>query len=127
MSPLDGGAERECLLTGARAEDSMRSTCGARVGKRREGEGGPTMTLSVEHPPRAIGVPLDRLDGRLKVTGAAKYAYEYHVAGVTYAFPVQSTIAKGRIAAIDARAARALPGVLAVLSHENAPRLAPLD
>ncbi len=85
------------------------------------------MTLSVEHPPRAIGAPLDRLDGRLKVTGAAKYAYEYHVAGVTYAFPVQSTIAKGRVAAIDARAARALPGVLAVLSHENAPRLAPLD
>ncbi len=85
------------------------------------------MTLSVEHPPRASGAPLDRLDGRLKVTGAAKYAYEYHVAGVTYAFPVQSTIAKGRVAAIDARAARALPGVLAVLSHENTPRLSPLD
>ncbi len=42
-------------------------------------------------------------------------------------FPVQSTIARGRVVSIDASAARALPGVIAVLSHENAPRLAPLD
>src|SRR5258708_9037924 len=76
---------------------------------------------------RAIGTPLDRLDGVQKVTGAAKYAYEYAVEGVTYVFPVQSTIAKGRVVSIDASAARALPGVVAVLSHENAPRLAPLD
>ena len=85
------------------------------------------MTLGVQRPPRAIGAPLDRIDGPLKVTGAAKYAYEYPVAGVTYVFPVQSTIAKGHIAAIEVSAARALPGVIAVLSHENAPRLAPLD
>ncbi len=85
------------------------------------------MTLGVERPPRAIGAPLDRIDGSLKVTGAAKYAYEYPIAGVTYVFPVQSTIARGRVVSIDARAARALPGVLAVLWHENAPRLAPLD
>src|SRR5258706_6842153 len=85
------------------------------------------MTLGVQLPPRAIGAPLDRIDGPQKVTGPARYAYEYPVAGITYVFPVQSTIAKGRIAAIDARAARALPGVVAVLSHENAPRLAPLD
>src|SRR6267143_4427593 len=76
---------------------------------------------------RAIGVPLNRIDGVQKVTGAAKYAYEYPVEGVTYAFPVQSTIAKGRIVSIDASAARALPGVVTVLSHENAPRLASLD
>src|SRR5258706_7274891 len=76
---------------------------------------------------RAIGPPLDRIDGAQKVTGAAKYAYEYAVEGVTYVFPVQSTIAKGRVVSIDASAARALPGVIAVLSHENAPRLAPLD
>src|SRR5258707_14182385 len=85
------------------------------------------MTLGVQLPSRAIGAPLDRIDGPLKVTGAAKYAYEYPVAGVTYVFPVQSTIAKGRVVSIDASAARALPGVVAVLSHENAPRLAPLD
>src|SRR2546428_9833434 len=76
---------------------------------------------------RAIGAPLDRIDGVQKVTGAARYAYEYPVEGVTYVFPVQSTIAKGRVVSIDASAVQALPGVIAVLSHENAPRLAPLD
>src|SRR5258708_18995543 len=76
---------------------------------------------------RAIGAPLDRIDGAQKVTGAAKYAYEYAVEGVTYVFPVQSTIARGRVVSIDASAARALPGVIAVLSHENAPQLAPLN
>src|SRR5215831_18990135 len=76
---------------------------------------------------RATGAPLNRIDGVQKVTGAAKYAYEYPVEGMTYVFPVQSTIAKGRIVSIDASAARALPGVIAVLSHENAPQLAPLD
>lgn len=76
---------------------------------------------------RATGAPLNRLDGVQKVTGAAKYSYEYPVAGVTYIVPVQSTIARGRVSSIDASAARALPGVLAVLSHENAPRIAPLD
>src|SRR5712671_7248974 len=76
---------------------------------------------------RAIGAPLNRIDGVQKATGAAKYAYEYPVEGVTYVFPVQSTIAKGRVVSIDASAARALPGVIAVLSHENAPRLASLD
>jgi len=75
----------------------------------------------------AIGAPLNRLDGMQKVTGAAKYAYEYPVDNVTYVFPVQSTIARGRIVSIDTSAAHALPGVITVLSHENAPRLAPLD
>jgi len=76
---------------------------------------------------RAIGLPLDRIDGPKKVTGAATYAFEYPLEGVTYAFAVQSTIAKGRIMAIDAGTARALPGVVTVLWHENAPRLLPLD
>src|SRR6202023_3670110 len=76
---------------------------------------------------RAPGAPLNRLDGVQKVTGAAKYAYEYAVEGATYVFPVLSTIARGRVSSIDARAARALPGVIAVLSHENAPQLAPLN
>jgi len=76
---------------------------------------------------RASGAPLNRLDGVQKVTGAAKYAYEYPVDNVTYVFPVQSTIAKGRVVSIDASAARALPGVIAVLSHENAPQLAPVN
>jgi xanthine dehydrogenase YagR molybdenum-binding subunit len=76
---------------------------------------------------RAIGAPLNRIDGVQKVTGAARYAYEYPVEGVTYVFPVQSTIAKGRVVSIDASAVQALPGVIAVLSHENAPQLASVD
>src|SRR5947209_12256329 len=77
------------------------------------------------HITRATGAPLNRIDGVQKVTGAARYAYEYPVEGVTFVFPVQSTIARGRVVSIDASAARALPGVVAVLSHENAPRVAP--
>jgi xanthine dehydrogenase YagR molybdenum-binding subunit len=75
---------------------------------------------------QAIGLPLDRIDGLKKVTGSATYAYEYPVEGTAYAFALQSAIAKGRVVSIDASAARELPGVLAVLSQENAPRLAPL-
>ena len=72
---------------------------------------------------RVVGEPLDRIDGPKKVTGTATYAYEYSPDDVTYAFPVQSTIAKGRIASIDTSAAQAIPGVITVLTHENAPRL----
>ena len=88
------------------------------------------MTTVAQNPsaaPRAVGAPLDRIDGPLKVTGAAKYAYEYPIVGVTSVALVQSTIARGRIVSVDARAALALPGVLAVLWHENAPRLGPQD
>ncbi|MEA2689973.1 MAG: xanthine dehydrogenase YagR molybdenum-binding subunit [Candidatus Eremiobacteraeota bacterium] len=72
---------------------------------------------------RAIGAPLDRIDGPLKVTGAAPYAFEFPAKDAGYVALVQSTIAKGRVASIDAGAARALDGVLAVLTHENAPRV----
>lgn len=83
--------------------------------------------MKMQHIMRAIGAPLDRVDGVLKVTGSATYAYEYPVERGTYAFPVQSTIARGKIVEIDTSAALALPGVVAVISHKNAPRLAPLD
>jgi xanthine dehydrogenase YagR molybdenum-binding subunit len=73
----------------------------------------------------AIGAPLNRVDGPRKVTGAATYAYEHRAEGVAYLWAVQSTIAAGRVASIDASAALALPGVLTVLSHQNAPRLEP--
>ncbi len=72
---------------------------------------------------RVVGKPLDRIDGPKKVTGTAPYAYEHSPDDVTYAFPVQSTIAKGRIASIDTSAAQAIPSVITVLTHENAPRL----
>ncbi|TMD63007.1 MAG: xanthine dehydrogenase family protein molybdopterin-binding subunit, partial [Chloroflexi bacterium] len=61
--------------------------------------------------------------GPKKVTGTATYAFEHALDEVTYAFPVQSTIAKGRIVSVDTSAAQAIPGVILVLTHENAPRL----
>jgi xanthine dehydrogenase YagR molybdenum-binding subunit len=72
---------------------------------------------------RVIGAAVDRLEGREKVTGQAKYAVEYRRDDVAYASIIQSTIAKGAIRAVHAGPALELPGVLAVLCHENAPRL----
>jgi xanthine dehydrogenase YagR molybdenum-binding subunit len=74
-----------------------------------------------------VGAAVDRLEGREKVAGQALYAYEYPVEGVAYCAPIQSTIARGEIRAVDAADALGLPGVVAVLSHENAPRLRPSD
>ncbi|WP_018612492.1 xanthine dehydrogenase family protein molybdopterin-binding subunit [Segetibacter koreensis] len=62
---------------------------------------------------------LDRVDGRLKVTGAAKYSAEYQIPGLTYGVLVTSTITKGRIKNIETKAAERAPGVLAVISHVN--------
>ena len=74
---------------------------------------------------RVVGAPLDRIDGPKKVTGTATYAYEHSLDEVTYAFPVQSAVAKGLVASVDTSAAQAIPGVITVLTHENAPRLKP--
>lgn len=64
---------------------------------------------------------MDRIDGKLKVTGKAKYAAEHVIPGITYGVLVNSTIAKGKIKNIDSKAAEAAAGVLAVVSHLNAP------
>ena len=72
---------------------------------------------------RSIGTSIDRVDGPLKVTGAAQYTYEQPVDKVAYLAVVQSTIAKGHVRAIDAAAARAVPGVVMVVTHENAVRV----
>lgn len=69
-----------------------------------------------------IGKPMDRVDGLLKVTGAATYAYEYEEGGVPlFGFVVQAAIGKGRIGAIDTAAAESAPGVVWVMTHKNAP------
>ncbi|WP_256011376.1 xanthine dehydrogenase family protein molybdopterin-binding subunit [Desertivirga xinjiangensis] len=69
---------------------------------------------------KVIGDPMNRVDGRMKVTGAAKYSAEYALPGLVHGVIISSTIAKGRIKAIDSKAALSAPGVLAVISHENA-------
>jgi xanthine dehydrogenase YagR molybdenum-binding subunit len=75
-------------------------------------------------PQAAVGAPLSRVDGRLKVTGKATYAAEHDIEGVVHAVVVDSSIGLGRITGIDSRAAEAQPGVLKVISHLNAPKLA---
>jgi xanthine dehydrogenase YagR molybdenum-binding subunit len=70
-----------------------------------------------------IGEPIDRIDGRLKVTGGARYSAEWPIDGVAYAAIVQSAIGSGTLTAIDGTRAAAVPGVLLVMTPDNAPRL----
>ena len=70
-----------------------------------------------------VGQPLDRTDGLLKVTGQARYSAEFQVPRLVHAVLVQSTVPAGRITRVDTHVAQAMPGVLLVMTHENAPRL----
>ncbi|HEY3594967.1 MAG TPA: hypothetical protein VGL13_13880, partial [Polyangiaceae bacterium] len=70
-----------------------------------------------------VGKPFDRIDGRLKVSGKAAYSAEIRVANIAYAAVVSSTIANGRVREIDTRGAERAPGVLAVLTPQNTPKL----
>ncbi|MEA2880723.1 MAG: xanthine dehydrogenase YagR molybdenum-binding subunit [Hyphomicrobiales bacterium] len=74
-----------------------------------------------------IGTPTPRVDGRAKVTGAAKYAGEFNVSDLAYGAVVESTIPKGRIVRIDTSQALRVEGVLDVLTHRNRPRMADTD
>lgn len=73
---------------------------------------------------KAIGQAANRIDGVLKVTGAASYATDFPVKNAAVGFLVKSTIAAGKIVEIDTSAAEKSPGVLAVVTHKNAPKLA---
>jgi xanthine dehydrogenase YagR molybdenum-binding subunit len=77
------------------------------------------MTVAAPAPKANMGEPAPRLDARLKVTGEARYAADVPLANPAYAFLVLSPIAKGRVAAFDLSEARAVPGVLEILTHEN--------
>ena len=74
---------------------------------------------------RVVGKPFDRIDGPLKTTGQARYAYEQHdvVAHQAYGYIVGSSIPKGRIASMDLKAALAAPGVITVVNAQNAGKL----
>jgi xanthine dehydrogenase YagR molybdenum-binding subunit len=71
-----------------------------------------------------MGQPTPRIDGVAKVTGAARYASDEPVANPAFAYLVTSTIAKGKIAALHLDKARAVPGVLDILTHDNVGALA---
>jgi xanthine dehydrogenase YagR molybdenum-binding subunit len=73
----------------------------------------------------AVRQPISRAEGRLKVTGRTRYTADIPVAGAAHAAIVQSTIANGRTVSIDTTAAEKAPGVLAVFTHRNMPRINP--
>ena len=74
--------------------------------------------------PRLLGTPIKRREDPKLITGGATYAAEFDVPGQAHGAIVRSTIANGRIASIDSAAAERAPGVISVLTHQNAPRLA---
>lgn len=75
---------------------------------------------------KIVGQPIDRVDGRAKVTGAARYAVEFPLEKMAYAALVGSRIANGRIKSFDLSVAEKSPGVLHIMTHENAPKLKPV-
>jgi len=89
--------------------------------------------MKFEHPAtlnpidqlKVIGLATDRIDGPLKTTGTAPYAYERHdvVANQAYGYVVGAAIAKGRIASIDLKDAKAAPGVLTIVTADDAGKL----
>lgn len=72
----------------------------------------------------SIGQPLTRRDGRLKVTGAARFAADNHPQGMLYAVIATATIARGRVTTLDLAAARAHPGVVDIMTPDHKPALA---
>ena len=86
--------------------------------------GATTSTIKTEN---AVGRPVDRQDARLKVTGGAKYSAEFSLPNMAYAVPVQSTIAKGKIASFDLDAAQKAAGVLTILTYQNRPKVNPIQ
>jgi xanthine dehydrogenase YagR molybdenum-binding subunit len=77
--------------------------------------------------PREIGEDRVRVDAAAKVRGQATYAFEQPVDHPAYLYPIRATVARGRVTGFDTAAAEALDGVLLVLTHLNAPRLASTD
>ncbi|XRQ14085.1 xanthine dehydrogenase family protein molybdopterin-binding subunit, partial [Actinomadura welshii] len=69
-----------------------------------------------------VGKDVRRVEGRAKVTGAARYAADQEVPGVLHGFLVMSTIARGEIEEIDTGAARAHPGVVEIFTHADMPK-----
>jgi xanthine dehydrogenase YagR molybdenum-binding subunit len=81
------------------------------------------MNRAAPAPKPNMGESVPRLDGRQKVTGEARYGSDVAVGNPAYAFLIASPIAKGRIVKIDLDAARAVPGVLDILTYQTMPKL----
>jgi xanthine dehydrogenase YagR molybdenum-binding subunit len=81
------------------------------------------MTVAAPEPKANMGEPVPRYDARLKVTGEARYGADFPLSNPAYAFLVTSAIAKGRIERLDLDEARAVPGVLEILTQDNTTEL----
>ena len=81
------------------------------------------MTVAAPEPKANMGQPVPRYDARLKVTGEARYPSDVPVSNPAYAFLVTSRIAKGRLEQLDLAEARAVPGVLDILTQDNTSEL----
>ncbi|MFL4986306.1 MAG: xanthine dehydrogenase family protein molybdopterin-binding subunit [Xanthobacteraceae bacterium] len=84
------------------------------------------MTTAAPEPKANMGQPVPRYEARLKVTGEARFGADFPLNNPAYAFLVTSAIAKGRIESIDLAAARAVPGVLEILTQDNTTELKPI-
>ena len=116
-------AAGKAATTGARPyrQNAFKVTLVNRAVARALAEAGGRMSTNASV---AIGDPLQRVDGRAKVTGTAKYSAEFPVPGLVYGSLVMSRIASGKVATIDTAQAARAPGVLAVITPANAIRLA---
>jgi xanthine dehydrogenase YagR molybdenum-binding subunit len=84
------------------------------------------MNRAAPQPQANMGQPEPRIEGRLKVTGEARYGSDFPVGNPAFAFLVTSAIAKGTIQSMDLRDAKAVPGVLEIFTHENTGELKPV-
>src|SRR5580698_5055895 len=73
--------------------------------------------------PPVLGTPRQRVDGKQKVTGTALYASDFKIDRMAYACLIQSTVASGTVIEIDESEAERAPGVIAILTRRNAPKL----
>lgn len=85
------------------------------------------MSTVIERTKAYVGAAHNRVDGLRKAQGQATYSAEYPLEGLTYGVLVDATIASGVVRAIEGSAARAVRGVIGILTHENAPRLQPIE
>jgi xanthine dehydrogenase YagR molybdenum-binding subunit len=84
------------------------------------------MSVAAPEPKRNMGQPVPRVDARLKVTGQARFAADFPIGNLAHGVLVTSDIARGRILKLDLDAAKAVPGVIEILTHQNADGLNPL-
>jgi xanthine dehydrogenase YagR molybdenum-binding subunit len=84
------------------------------------------MNRAAPDPQANMGRPEPRIDGRLKVTGEARYGSDFPVNNPAFAFLVTSAIAKGSIRSMDLSEAKAVPNVLDIFTHENTGELKPV-